>query len=486
MGLMLGTAAGLAFGTALGQLHTLPWVVLPAALSVLTAACWRRSVWLLWLAALLAGTSLATAPRRDPALLRQLPLLQGVTGRVTGFPEPHRATVSFVLESEAMGRLFVYLRTERPTQLEVLPGDRVRLSGEGELPSPGGWADSLARRGIGGIFWAEEVRLLEEGRPSPLRAMARFRWQLLGVLDRTLPRPGAELLSALLLGARGRLPGEAKEAFRTAGVAHLLALSGLHLGILAALGWWGLGLLRLPPGWRYLLLLPLLWGYVLLGGARISLVRAGIMLTLLGLFYLLWERGLVLRRWRDPLEGLGAAAIVVLILWPWSASDLGFQLSFAATFAILFLWPSWSGCPLRGRLPRPVRWGADLLITSAFAQVGTLPLVGSNFGYIAPWGLLANLLLIPWTGLILGAGLFLLAISPLPGAVAVGGFLERTLISPYLWLVRGLATLPGAALPVGEGFGLWCLLCALAVLLLRVAQEELREGVLLPSTESAR
>jgi len=123
------------------------------------------------------------------------------------------------------------------------------------------------------------------------------------------------------------------------------------------------------------------------------------------------------------------------------------------------------------------------LATSAFAQVGTLPIVGSTFGYLAPYGLVANLLLIPWTGLILWAGLFLLIISPFPWAPAIGKFLYRVVVSPYLYAVEGLAGLPGAALPVGENFGLWCLCCALGMLLLRAAQEELREG---PSTGSSR
>lgn len=474
--LLVGTALGLACGTLFGQAHSMPWLALPPALGCLAVACWRRSAPPLWLAALLAGALWSAPPGQNPALLRQLPLLKEVTGRVAGAIEPHRSTLRFVLESKALkAKLLCYLRSERPAEVGLLPGDRVKLAGEGELPSPEGWGGYLARRGIAGLFWADEVELLQPGGPSPLRTISRWRAGLLKRLRRLVPG-GSELLSALLLGARGLLPEEAKQAFRTAGVAHLLALSGLHLGILAALGYGLLGFLRLRPGWRYLLLLPFLWGYVLLGGVRISLVRAGIMFTLLGLFLLLWERGLVLKSWHVPLEGLALAAVVVILLWPWSALDLGFQLSFAATFAILLLWPGWSGCSLRARLPRPVRWATDLLATSAFAQAGTLPLIGSAFGYFTPWGLLGNLLLIPWTGLLLGAGLFLLLVSPLPWAPAIGGFLHRLVVPPYLAVVKGLADLPGASLPVGEGFGLWCLLCITGVLILRELRLESGNG----------
>ena len=475
--LLSGLAAGLAFGTALGGLVKVPSWILLAAAGPLAAACLRRSAPLLWLAILLVGTVLTSPPATSLPVTRQIPLLREVTGRVVGLPEPHRATVSFSLEPLGLeGKLLVYLRTERPAEVPIAPGDLVRLVGEGELPQPGGWADYLARRGIVGIFWAKEMEVIEPGKGSPLRLISAWRMRLVEKIFRCLPRQGAELLAALLLGARGLLPGEAKEAFRTAGVAHLLALSGLHLGILVTTGWWLLGLLRLRPGWRYLVLFPFAWGYVLLGGARISLVRAAIMFSILGLFYLLWEGGWVLKRWYDPVESLAGAAIVVLLLWPWSALDLGFQLSFCATFAILYLWPSWGRSSLRARLPGPVRWMADILATSAFAQAGTLPIVGSTFGYISPYGLIANLLLIPWTTLILWTGLFVLIISPFPWAPAVGGFLHRVVISPYLYAVEGLARLPGAALPVGENFGLWCLCCVLGILLLRACAEEFRES----------
>lgn len=481
--LALGLAAALAIGLALGSTWDPGLPAFLAASLVFLLALATRSSLIIVLSVLLVG--IALSPRSSSFLQEQIPLLREVVGRVEGGPEPHRASVSFVLEAAGLGvDLLVYLRTDDPLAVDLRSGSTVRLTGEGELPQ-GSWAEYLERRGIAGVFWGETCEVLEEGPGSFLSWICLARLRLLRKLFSTLPPSGAELLAALLLGTRGLLPEEHVEAFRAAGAAHLLALSGLHLGILAAIGWWLLGLVKLRPGWRYLVLLPCVWGYVFLGGGRVSLVRAAIMFSLLGGFYLLWELGLVLKSWHDPLESLGLAALAALLLWPWSPLDLGFQLSFCATFSILVLWSAWSGNALRRRLPRPGKWIADTLTTTAFAQVGTLPIVGSAFGHLAPWGFLANLILIPWTGLLLGAGLLLLAL-PQVAAQALGPILQKVLIGPYLVTVQGLSTLPGAMLPVGKGFGPWCLLCALGALLLRVVQEEFREGVPLPSTGSVR
>lgn len=471
-----GLAAGLAFGTAFGALTgPQPWGILLGFLFLLFGVFGRSAV-PLWLSALALGTALSVQPPQPEHIQWQLPLLEEVTGRVVDLPQPHPHTVSFTLEPLGIPtRLLCYVRQSGeggdmapvPT-VEV--GDLVRLRGEWAPAQPEGWAKSLARQGITGLFWADGLELLAPGPPGLMRWAGRAQKAMLSWLQEILPGEGAELLSALLIGQRGLLPEESEEGFRRAGVAHLLALSGLHLGILTAGGWWALGLLRLRPGTRYLLLIPLVGFYVLVAGMRVSLVRAGIMFALLGLFWVLWERGWVLRSWYDPLQGLSAAAIVVLLIWPWSALDVGFGLSFSATGAILLLLPGWTRSPIRARLPRFCRRPADLLAVSACAQAGALPLVGSTFGYFAPYGLLANLFLIPWTGAILWAGVILLFCAHLPFGPTLGRAVHRFLIAPYLSVVQGLAALPGAALPVGPKFGLWCAFAVLSLLLLRAAR----------------
>jgi len=478
--LLPGLGVALGFGIAVGFVFFPGPVALAGAAVALLAAAWRRSVCLLWLAAFGFGLALPVREIMPSHLVFQLPNLREVTGRVLDIPEPRARNVSFTFAPDTLPvRFLAYV----PQGVTVGPGDVVTLTGRWGPPQPEAWRASLARRGIHGLFWASEIEVIQAGEPGLLRWASRVRQDLLAHLYKALspptpdgPRRAADLFAALLLGARGMLPEEEAAAFRIAGVAHVLALSGLHVGILAAGGWWLLGLVRIRPAWRYLILVPAVGFYVLLGGARVSLIRAAIMFAILGLFWLLWERGWVLRKWLDPLQGLAFAAIVVLVAWPWSALDSGFQLSFAATAGIILLLPGWTASQARQRLPPWLRRVADGLAVTACAQVGAIPIIGTVFGNVAPYGLLANLALVPWTGLILWGGVALLALATLPLSLPLGFLAERVLIGPYLVVVRWFSSLPGAALPVGPGFGLWCLLAALGVLLLRAVLEE--EGVM--------
>lgn len=469
--LLPGMAAALGFGLSFGQIFPLGPRALVIAAFFLILAAWRKFVSFLWIAAFFLGMATMRPASLPGNLEFQLPVLRECTGTVVDLPEPTEKKLSFTVELENLGvRLLAY----GPQDLSVSPGQRVRLSGRYGVPEPEGWREYLARRGIHGLFWAERVEILSESQGGVLFWAARAREILRTLLSR-LPESPKALLSALLLGSRGLLSQEEKEAFRKAGVAHLLALSGLHVGILVTGGWFLLGLLRVPKPWRYLFLIPIVGLYVLIGGLRVSLLRAAIMFGVLGVFWLLWERGWVARAWLDPLQGLSFAAFLVLLIWPWSALDAAFQLSFSATAGIILLLPGWTRAKFRLSLPRFLRYVADISAVTICAQIGVLPFLGSTFGYLAPYGLLANPVLIPWTTVLLWAGIIGLPFLALPQTQALAGRILAALSEPYLWLVENLGKLPSAVLPVGEKFGLWYLLALLFVLILRASQEEFLE-----------
>ncbi|MFO8034220.1 MAG: ComEC/Rec2 family competence protein [Candidatus Bipolaricaulota bacterium] len=464
--LLPGVAAGLTFGAALGAAGAGGWWVVPVGAVLLAGACWRRSCALLWAVALVGGLALPQPEESPSQFLYQLPLMQEATVRVVGIPEPRSRSTEALVELEGHPtplRLVAYL----PAGSAVGPGDLLHLEGRGAQPRPAEWETYLRRRGVFGLFLAESAEVLEQGGPGLLRWAHEARMRLLHRLTGSLPEEGAAFLSALLLGARGLMPDERQDAFRAAGVAHLLALSGLHLGLLVAGGWLLLKLFRLPPVVRYLMLMLFVSCYVLVGGARVSLIRAAIMFGCAGSFWILWHRGWVLRRWLDPLQALAAAAVVVVLIWPWSPADAAFQLSFMATGAILLLLPGWMSGWLRAELPRWLLRPADLLAVTACAQAGALPVIGATFGHVALFGLMANLLLVTWTAVLLWSGVVVLLLGPVAGTAV-----DRFLIAPYLAVVERLASFPGSELPVGPGFGLWCAVAALGVLILWTALRE--------------
>ena len=314
----------------------------------------------------------------------------------------------------------------------------------------------LASQGIGSLMRNAQVVEVEDrgGGEAWLRQLHRVRGGAARSLAETLPEPQASLTQALLLGLRGGVPAEVSDAFRRSGTAHLLAISGLHVGVVLALGLgaahWLLGRRR-----RAYLLLPLalIWGYALLAGAPPSAVRA----SLMGTIYLL---ALATGRSASPLNALAVAALLMLAWQPRWLWHLSFQLSFAAMAGVVLLGlPAWS--KLREVLARRAGaglWGLRLwsgvgggLLVSAGAVLGTLPLVAFNFHQVLLLGIPTTLVTLPVLPGILLGGLATAVLAALwaPLGWAVGWV--PWLLGEYLELVvDGVARVSWSVVEVEE------------------------------------
>ncbi|WFS61384.1 DNA internalization-related competence protein ComEC/Rec2 [Pseudodesulfovibrio thermohalotolerans] len=237
----------------------------------------------------------------------------------------------------------------------------------------------------------------------PALSLAGMRAGLRALVARTLPdtRGGAMVL-ALTTGDRSRLDQATMDATRSAGLAHTLALSGLHVGFVAAMGfalawlagrlWPGL-LLYLPrPKLAVLLAAPLVLAYAWLGQPSASLIRASVMFGFWGVL-LLQGRGRVL------MDGLFFALAAIIFVSPLSAFDLGLQMSLAAVAGIGLLYPLFRSLFYVGRsLPaRLFYWAAGVIAVSVCATVAIMPLVSVYFGTFCP-NLLLNLIWLPVLG----------------------------------------------------------------------------------------
>jgi competence protein ComEC len=248
-------------------------------------------------------------------------------------------------------------------------------------------------------------------------SVKNIRTKLLGTLE-TIGLEEAELgiAKALLLGDRTRVESGLYTSYRKAGALHLLAVSGLHVGILAAFLYALLGplrRLRYGRGLRLLLGTSLLWGYALLCGFSPSVVRAVILFSFV-------SYALYMQRPGQTLHFLAVAWILMLVLInPNWLLQVGFQLSFAAVGAIVSFTPAlFNQWPWKGRVGSgPGR----LVCVSVAAQAGTLPLTLFYFHQFPGIFLLSNLLLLPGIGLLLVLGfacLFLQALGLLPALLA--------------------------------------------------------------------
>ena len=260
--------------------------------------------------------------------------------------------------------------------------------------------------------------------------MARYRQSLSAQYFSHLGSKEAAIAAAMSLGDKRSLDAAQRQSFSATGVSHVLALSGLHLGILFSL-YSLLFVNRLPSRrgrvFASLVGVALLWGFALLVGFPLSLVRATVMFTL-------WQLSVVLYGERSSLNNLALAALLILLFSPASLFDIGFQLSFTSVFFILLLTP---------HIPRP-RWLRrsrllplvyGWLTVSIVAQIGTGPLVAYYFHTIPLVGLLGNLLAIPLAYVILGLALVFFLIPGFQGLTAtLLGWCIRFLTGAVGWM----------------------------------------------------
>jgi len=335
-------------------------------------------------------------------------------------------------------------------------GDVLRVTGELETPPRLGDFDYegyLAHQGIYATMLYPEIAISERGKGSkPLAWIYSLRNRLSQTMAQVLPEPQASLAQGIILGIRGNIPAEVKDDFIHSGTAHLLAISGLHLsivaGILLSLGIWLFGRRHYLYIW---LALGAIWLYALITGMHPPVVRSAIMVSL----FLAAE---LLGRQRSAITALAFAAAVMVGISPQILWDASFQLSFAAMAGLVFIFP-----PLQS-LGRKVvtailgEGGAAIsvanFVTDSFsvtlaAIIAVWPLVAYYFGIVSLVAPLATFFALPaLPGIIitgaLAAGLGLIAL-PLGYGVA---WLAWLFLSYVLLVADGFAALPLASIAV--------------------------------------
>ncbi len=340
-------------------------------------------------------------------------------------------------------------------------GDRLLIEGVIEEPpdlEAFDYAAYLARQGIVEVLDARSVKLVGEGEGSTFyRSLYEFRRQLAASIATAVPEPQAALGQATLLGLRRNIPSDMMEAFRRTGTAHLLAISGLHVGILLGISL-SVSAALLGRKHHLHLIAPLLviWLYGLLSGMSPSAMRACIM----GSVYLV---SLAFGRQRGSLAPIGCAAAVMVAVSPSVIYSISFQLSFAAIAGIA-AFTDLFGDRLRSYIERLVRHRSipqsilraplagvtGMLAISLAATLATLPLLAFHFERVSTLGIPASVLTLP-------ALPFLIVSS---AGTALTGLASTTFAMPFGWIAWGagkyltgvvalLAEAPGASIDIG-------------------------------------
>ena len=322
-------------------------------------------------------------------------------------------------------------------------GDEVKVRGKPVLPDPIGGLDHSAymeSQGLTATLFDEEAHVTGEGGTLWRRAIFAIRGRLADSIERSMPYPESALASAMLLGKRESLPPALVEKFRATGSAHLLAISGLHVGVLLAVvagtASWLLG--RQRP--TYLVIAAVaIWLYAIVAGASPSALRAAVM----GTVYLL---ALGLGRPSSVLPALALAAAAMTVASPVLIRQVSFQLSFAAVGGIglaLALFGgrlNWGSSPSAGIGRKMLGWAAALIVVSAAATLATWPLAAANFGRVALVGVPVSLLTIPAMAPLIGTA-FLAAVAGV-AFQPLGELLGWIAAAPTAYLIAVVSAFP--------------------------------------------
>lgn len=359
-------------------------------------------------------------------------------------------------------RVEVRVRLPRGTPA-LAAGTELRMGGEWRLlPSPldgGHWPRDPAYRG----YLLARRATMEAPASFTRHPLLALRGRAERQIRRLFPR-NAALAEALVLGRRETLDRELADRFAASGLVHLLAISGTHVALVAAV----LVLLgrvaRLRRERTVWLTLALIALYLAMIGAPPSAVRSGIMTGLALL-------AVVLQRPSAPLGMVAAAALAIVAVDPMAALDAGFQLSYAGVLGIMLL-----RRPTLARVPARLRRGilqplAESVVVSVAAFVATAPVAAHHFGQVAPVSIAANLPAIPVSSLALvgiGAACALEPVSPaLAQLVADGASLA---LDAMRVIVDAAAALPGGHAAVARPrWWLWAAAALACVIVLELA-----------------
>ncbi|TQS72516.1 ComEC family competence protein [Rhodobacteraceae bacterium] len=267
-------------------------------------------------------------------------------------------------------------------------------------------------------------------------------------------QPGA-MAAAILTGDRSGLSAHSNQIMRDANIFHVVAISGLHVGLLVSVVFvslrWGLAALEWPalrmPARKIAAVVALLAasGYLWVSGAQVSTQRAWVMAAIMLVAILLDRRALSLRN-------VALAAVVILLLTPEALLGPGFQLSFAATTALIVGFGQWT--QIARAMPAPVRAVLGVAVSSLIAGLATAPLTAAVFHRFAQYGFVANLVAVPVMGLVvMPAGVLSAILAPV-GLAAPALWLLGVGTGWLLGVAEWVAALPGAVRMVAAPDGL--------------------------------
>ncbi|HKK41352.1 MAG TPA: ComEC/Rec2 family competence protein [Bacteroidales bacterium] len=368
--------------------------------------------------------------------------------------------------SPVKGSVLIYNRKDT-TLLSVVPGDRLLIRctplpiKNRHNPYEFNYRLYMENRGFKyyALTKASDIIKLPAGRHRSLKYRALIirrgiinTYRNLGIEGRNLA-----VVAAITLGQKNLLDEEQKQEFATAGVIHVMAVSGLHVMILSLFVMNILFFLKRRYNTaRIILTLSVMWIFAFITGLATSVVRASLMFTFI------WS-GNILKRKLNPLNSLMASAFVLIIMNPGVIFDTGFLLSYAAvTFILVFYHDLYKTLYFNRYVPDKI-W--QMTVIALVAQAATMPLTITLFNRFPTYFLIANLIIVPMASLVVVTGCLIPLLAPLtPVARIVAALLDR-LTGLIVFVTEKTAGLPHASINNAGMLPLECFLLAVTIFL---------------------
>ncbi|MBF7096566.1 DNA internalization-related competence protein ComEC/Rec2 [Alkalibacter mobilis] len=305
--------------------------------------------------------------------------------------------------------------------IEKIPGfgDKILVSGNVKKPpekrNPGGFDYRLYLKAynIDYLIYAEAASVLEEQSNFAIKSISDLRERIIRVLDSNLEENERDFAKGILFGEKN-LSDEYEDMFVKAGISHILAVSGLHVGIIYSFFYTVFTCLKVSVKVQFAVLSIFLIFYSCMCGLSVSVVRASLMVLIN-----MYSR--ITKYHYDPINAIFLVGCINLCINPYKATMVSFLLSYGAVFSISVFYPLIAGkFKIKNFIIKNVFLGLILTIT---IQIFTYPILACNFNGISPLSIILNILAVPLAGVLLIAliiGVFLAALAPFSADMVFG------------------------------------------------------------------
>lgn len=344
-----------------------------------------------------------------------------IEGIIDSDPIDQLNRISFVLKAEKVkiqdnwqkvcGKVLVKTSKKK----DLFYGDKIILEGRLYKPFPFRiserlkYKDYLRYKGIYVILSSRKNSILKKIKSQQGNLIVCFifkiRHRLNYIVNKNLSNPAGSILNAVILGLRGDLPRQIRETLVNTGTAHIIAISGLHLGIIAFIVLISLKLIRIPRRPRYFIAIFILVVYCILTGSNVPVARATIMATILLLGY-------TIKRQVDIYNSLSLACLIILFINPWQLFEVSFQLSFLSIISLVWLSPKINSLfPANPKRSKYLKFLINIFSCSLAVWLGLFPLILYYFKVISPVTILANMFVVPYMSLIIACAFSFLLVG---------------------------------------------------------------------------